>query len=246
MTSRQSADLPSDELEELIADFSQCLSEGHFFSAKQLLAGVVAIVGIEDPETYFGRGLLALEEHQDFVGAQKLLEHAVRLDPDFADARHALGALFETRGNFRGMVREWTAVLRLDSAADGAEGDTPAEALDHITQVAEAVLKELPAQFREALARVPIVLESRPHPAMVEEGFDPRALGLFEGTEQANSGDIELAVDRPTRIVLFTANLLASFPDPERLDEEIEVTLLHEIGHYFDLDEGEVEALGLG
>ena len=61
-----------------------------------------------------------------------------------------------------------------------------------------------------------------------------------------NSGGFEFAADRPTRIDLFTANLLASFPDSQRLDEEIEITLLHEIGHYFGLDEDEVEALGLG
>ena len=135
---------------------------------------------------------------------------------------------------------------KLDSAADGAEElETPA-ALDHIAKVAESVLESLPAEFREPLRNVPVVLESRPHLEVVKEGFDPRALGLFEGTEQANSSDIEMPVTAPTRIVLYTANLLASFPERERLEEEIEVTLLHEIGHYFGLDEDQVDALGLG
>ena len=38
-------------------------------------------------------------------------------------------------------------------------------------------------QFRKLLHGVPIVLEPRPHPDLVAEGFDPRSLGLFEGLE---------------------------------------------------------------
>jgi predicted Zn-dependent protease with MMP-like domain len=43
---------------------------------------------------------------------------------------------------------------------------------------------------------------------------------------------------------LFAANLLAAFP-PEEIDEQVTVTVLHEIGHFFGLDEDEVAALGL-
>jgi hypothetical protein len=32
----------------------------------------------------------------------------------------------------------------------------------------------------------------------------------------------------------------------EELEREVEITVLHEIGHYFGLDEDELEALGLG
>ena len=52
----------------------------------------------------------------------------------------------------------------------------------------------------------------------------------------------------PTRIVLYAANL-AAYVDPDdeqELAREVEITLLHEIGHYFGLGEAEVEALGLG
>jgi predicted Zn-dependent protease with MMP-like domain len=88
------------------------------------------------------------------------------------------------------------------------------------------------------------VLEARPAEALVREGFDPRALGLFEG--QGDLGQHSGAThDAPTRIVLFYANLLASFPDEDALREEIEVTILHEIGHFFGLDEDDMERLGL-
>jgi predicted Zn-dependent protease with MMP-like domain len=232
-------------LDELISDFERCLHEERYVSAKQLLAGVIELVGPENPEVYYGRALLKWQEEEDLGQAQLLLEEAARRDPEFADARHALGGLYDLRDNFYGMVREWSAVLALDVKADQADGLESDEALDHISQVAESVLASVPPEFREPLRNVPIVLESRPHADVVKEGFDPRALGLFEGTEQASSADIEMPTRAPTRIVLFTANLLASFPDKHRLEDEIEVTLLHEIGHYFGLDEEQVDALGL-
>ncbi|RPI57721.1 MAG: hypothetical protein EHM50_11480, partial [Lysobacterales bacterium] len=49
----------------------------------------------------------------------------------------------------------------------------------------------------------------------------------------------------PTRIVLFCSNLLVGFPDRDELAEQIEITILHEIGHFFGLDEDAVARLGL-
>jgi predicted Zn-dependent protease with MMP-like domain len=45
--------------------------------------------------------------------------------------------------------------------------------------------------------------------------------------------------------VLFWANLLASGDDDELLAEQVEVTILHEIAHFFGLDEDEIVRLGL-
>ncbi|MCA9663920.1 MAG: metallopeptidase family protein, partial [Myxococcales bacterium] len=84
----------------------------------------------------------------------------------------------------------------------------------------------------------------RPHWDVVADGFDPRALGMFEGPDDFGQRILELA-PMTSRIVLFTANLVASFADPEDLEEEVRVTVLHEVGHYFGLDEDGVAALGL-
>ena len=79
---------------------------------------------------------------------------------------------------------------------------------------------------------------------IIEEGFDPRALGLFEGPDDFGQRSVH-APPTPSRIVLFYMNLEASFPERDALAEEIEVTILHELGHYFGLDEDDVERLGL-
>jgi predicted Zn-dependent protease with MMP-like domain len=46
--------------------------------------------------------------------------------------------------------------------------------------------------------------------------------------------------------VLFACNLLAEFPERPTLAHQVELTVLHEIGHFFGLDEAELEELGLG
>ncbi|MGB1698589.1 MAG: metallopeptidase family protein, partial [Nannocystaceae bacterium] len=112
-----------------------------------------------------------------------------------------------------------------------------------IRAIATRVLTALPEEFSCRLENVPVVLEARPSRALVATGFDPRALGLFEGLADA---DAEHAGPIPSRIVLFTRNLALEFPEKEELAEQVEITLLHEVGHFFGLDEEQVEALGLG
>jgi predicted Zn-dependent protease with MMP-like domain len=35
-----------------------------------------------------------------------------------------------------------------------------------------------------------------------------------------------------------------AFPDPEELEEEIRITVLHELAHYFGIDEDRLDELG--
>jgi predicted Zn-dependent protease with MMP-like domain len=179
--------------------------------------------------------------------ARMALEELVRQEPHFAEARHALALTYEELGQFEPCARELLEVRRLDAASDAAEGFELARVEERIRVTAEKVLQELPAKFRRRLVGVPVLVEERPSEALVRERFDPRSLGLFEGPTDAERqiGDV---APTPTRIVLYAANL-AAFVDPDdevELAGEVEVTLLHEIGHYFGLDEAEVEALGLG
>nr|WP_255216030.1 metallopeptidase family protein [Pseudenhygromyxa sp. WMMC2535] len=141
------------------------------------------------------------------------------------------------------MLRHFESVRRLDALAFEESGGVAEGELDFIEAQAEAALDTVPERFRDLLSNVPVVLEERPNLELVRTGFDPRALGLFEGLEHAQqASELHTA---PTRIVLYYGNLLATFHEQDDLADEIEVTLLHEIGHYFGLDEDEVERLGL-
>ena len=48
----------------------------------------------------------------------------------------------------------------------------------------------------------------------------------------------------PDRITIFRRPLEEEFDDPTELEDEIRITVLHELGHYFGLDEGRLTELG--
>lgn len=169
---------------------------------------------------------------------------ALDRDPRFADAHHALAQVHEVQDQRDLMIRHYLEVLRLDTHDDIGAGIGTREDQRMIAAIAEAVLEDLPEEFKGRLGNVPLVLEARPARYLVQDGFDPRALGLFEGPDHFNQRGVE-AVAAPSRIVLFYANLLASYADEDELREQVEVTILHEIGHYFGLDEDDMQRLGL-
>ena len=50
----------------------------------------------------------------------------------------------------------------------------------------------------------------------------------------------------PDRIVIYRLPLVESFHNPDELRHEIRITVLHEVGHYFGLDEKRIQELGYG
>ena len=68
-------------------------------------------------------------------------------------------------------------------------------------------------------------------------------LGLYMGVplEEASQGRM---APLPDRIVIFRDNLCAMCATREELIDEIRVTVLHEIGHHFGMDEDQLEELG--
>jgi predicted Zn-dependent protease with MMP-like domain len=99
----------------------------------------------------------------------------------------------------------------------------------------ERALATLPPELREAVRNVEISVEDE-HPE------EPDLFGLYEGVPLPERGDWAAAL--PDRIRIFRLPLVESFPDRERLQEEIRVTLLHELAHYFGLGEDRLDDLG--
>jgi predicted Zn-dependent protease with MMP-like domain len=165
----------------------------------------------------------------------------VKDDPRAPDAHYAAGLAYEALGNEREKVKSFVRVLELDAHNDGA----PIRDCERIiAEEVEATLATLPAEFRERLGPVTILVERRPSRDLVEDGFDPRLLGLFDGATSAEleSADIPATV---TRIVVYSHNHASAFEDEANLREEVRVTVLHEIGHFFGLDEDDLDDLGL-
>ena len=102
---------------------------------------------------------------------------------------------------------------------------------DHV----KAALDSLPPHLAAALDNVAVVVEDE-HPD------DPDLFGLYEGIPLPERGDMAGAL--PDRITIFRLPLEDEFGDPGELEREIRITVLHELGHYFGLDEERLADLG--
>ena len=109
------------------------------------------------------------------------------------------------------------------------------------------VLDRLPKQFRDGLCNLEIVVEKRPSVDLLRaEGLDPRhdtLYGLYQGVPLPDRSAFDPPI-LPDKITIFSEPLLEDFPDPAELREEIRLTVLHEIAHFFGMDEDEIEDLG--
>ena len=88
-------------------------------------------------------------------------------------------------------------------------------------------LDSLPPEIARKLENVAVVVED-------QNREEPDLLGLFEG-----GGDY-----MPDKVTIYRIPLEEDFPDPAELEEEIRITVLHELGHYFGIDEERLADLG--
>ena len=101
--------------------------------------------------------------------------------------------------------------------------------------VVQRALAALPPELRAAVRNLEIAIEEE-HPD------DPDLFGLYEGVPLTERQD--WAGSLPDRVRIFRRPLVDSFPDPAELEEEIRITVLHELAHYFGIDEDRLDELG--
>jgi len=93
-------------------------------------------------------------------------------------------------------------------------------------QTVRRALDSLPAEIAGRMENVAVVVED-------ENPDDPDIFGLFSEEPYM-----------PAQITIYRLPLEESFPDLVALEEEIRITVLHEIGHYFGMDERQIAELG--
>jgi len=81
--------------------------------------------------------------------------------------------------------------------------------------------------------------------SLIAEGSSAlETLGLFTGTPLDRQGETGSPVDLPPRILLFQRNLERFSALAGDLQEQITVTLYHELGHYLGMDEESLDDAG--
>jgi predicted Zn-dependent protease with MMP-like domain len=107
---------------------------------------------------------------------------------------------------------------------------------EHVQRAVES----LPDDLRQAMSNVAIVVEE-------ENDEDPDLYGLYTGIPLTDRGGESYAGALPDKIEIYRVPLVEEFgDDPELLEEEIRVTVLHEIAHHFGIDEARLDELGWG
>jgi predicted Zn-dependent protease with MMP-like domain len=98
-------------------------------------------------------------------------------------------------------------------------------------------LDALPDEMVEGLENVVFVTEARPDDGSLD------LLGLYEGTALTDRGQYGFG-ELPDRIILYREPLLAMSADLDELRDQIHVTLVHEIAHFYGIDDDELHRLG--
>lgn len=121
---------------------------------------------------------------------------------------------------------------------------------EELSKLANDVVGEIKAPFQKELKKLPIFVEELPAEDDLiddEETLSPSIWGLFKGRNAAEEDDLG-ASGRivPPQIVIYRRNLCRDCQDMKELRQELKITILHEVAHYFGLSEEDVEKLGLG
>jgi predicted Zn-dependent protease with MMP-like domain len=119
---------------------------------------------------------------------------------------------------------------------------------DEFVKIAADVLFSLPAPFRERMHNVAVLVEGYPpgqgprhrHPRrprrLTPPGSRRRLMGVFVGVPITQKSSFDVCIG-PDHIVLYQKNIEAVCRNRHELREQIRLTIIHEVGHYFGLDE---------
>lgn len=129
-----------------------------------------------------------------------------------------------------------------------AEGDEPGDGWDYrestgveispeeFEELVDAGLRRIPKKLLDAAHNVAIVTEDR-------NAQWPQILGLYEGvalTERTSDYNGFL----PDKITIYRLPLCDIVSSREELVEQVAVTVIHELGHHFGIDDARLHELG--
>ena len=113
---------------------------------------------------------------------------------------------------------------------------------EHFVKAVEEVLDSLPREFRSRIRNVAVLVEdvpsNQPSPRSGQQGR--LILGLFHGVPTTKKSIFDLPTG-PDYIVLYQKNIEAVSSSEAEVREQIRLTVIHELGHYFGMDEDQLK-----
>jgi predicted Zn-dependent protease with MMP-like domain len=122
---------------------------------------------------------------------------------------------------------------------------------EKFVKLVDEALGALPARFRKRIHNVAVVVENVPpdqlprrdsRNAGITDSDDTEnlLLGVFEGIPTTKKSVFDLSAG-PDRIVLYQKNIEAVCSNEDEIRNEIRLTVIHELGHYFGMTEAQLE-----
>ncbi|MCG3127570.1 MAG: hypothetical protein CHACPFDD_02434 [Phycisphaerae bacterium] len=107
-------------------------------------------------------------------------------------------------------------------------------------------LASIPREFQRYLENVVVEVRARPDARLMREQDVPDdLLGLYLGCP-LDERSVDGGHVMPDRVLIFRDNLTEMCETRDELIDEIRITVLHEVGHHFGLEEDDLDALGYG
>jgi predicted Zn-dependent protease with MMP-like domain len=172
------------------------------------------------------------------------IERALKLDDRNPEAHYVRAMLLELDNRQKAADDEYRAAERLDPEGYPMPIRVTRKVFDNAVKKAIALL---PPEFKNRMNEVEIFVKDLPDPKeTAQTKLSPLILGAFDGFMITERREADPWTQVPPKISLYQKNIERIVRDREELIREIEITILHEVGHYFGLEDEDLERIELG
>ncbi|HDR14150.1 MAG TPA: metallopeptidase family protein [Desulfobacteraceae bacterium] len=152
------------------------------------------------------------------------------------------GHCFSCRHDTRILVFPWT----IDSGETNFGGRSMKLKEEEFDRIVNRALGRIPPEIRNRMENIVISVQKRPSPELLESMEippDETLFGIFEGVPLSERSVMDPPL-YPDTIFIFQEPLETEFSSQHELEEQIEITVVHEVAHYLGMSEEELEELG--
>ena len=113
------------------------------------------------------------------------------------------------------------------------------------TDLVDEALSRIPRRFRAAMKNVAVIVEDEPSAHILQEmEIEPpdSLFGLYQGTPLPERG-WAFGNALPDRISIYQRPIVEACADDEEIRDCVAETVIHEFGHYFGMDEDQIEEI---
>ena len=113
------------------------------------------------------------------------------------------------------------------------------------TDLVDEALSRIPRRFRAAMKKVAVIVVDEPPAHILQEmEIEPpdSLFGLYQGTPLPERG-WAFGNALPDRISIYQRPIVEACADDEEIRDCVAETVIHEFGHYFGMDEDQIEEI---